>query len=85
MKISFALALGLTLPALASATYSLRPSPAPAQHTWFCTADGYDYNGVQRSISGGLKGSRPEAANDALRVCRGFYSACSVASCFQEQ
>ena len=70
----------------AQASLHLRPASETEQRqVWFCTADGYDYNGTLRQISGGLKGSRFEAAQDAERACRSFYTSCRVASCFQEQ
>jgi hypothetical protein len=86
MKLSLAIVLlGLT-PSLSFASYSIRrASTNPEPHTWFCTADGYDASGQLRSISGALKNSRTEAENDALHACMGFYTNCSVSSCFQEQ
>jgi hypothetical protein len=79
------IALLLALPLFAHASYTVQPQQPPVKHTFFCTADGYDYNGRLRSISGQLKNSELEAQQDALRVCRGFYTNCEVASCFQEQ
>jgi len=69
----------------ASASYTIRPVAAPVHHTWFCTADGYDYGGRLRSISGGLKATKRDAAREAVRACVGFYTSCAVSSCFQEQ
>jgi hypothetical protein len=83
LKSTLVLAL-LASPAFAS--INVRPAAdTVVRHVWFCTADGYDYNGTLRSISGGLKGSKGEAARDAVRACQGFYSGCRTASCFQEQ
>lgn len=70
----------------AFASFHLRPVTKDLQrHVWFCTADGVDYNEALRQISGGLKGSQLEAAQDAVGACRAFYTNCQVASCFQEQ
>jgi hypothetical protein len=71
----------------ASASYTVRPisySPAPVAHSWFCTANGYDYNGQLQSVSGGLKATESEASRDAVRACRSLFSVCRVSSCFQE-
>lgn len=79
------LVLTLLFGANAHASLTMRPVAESTPHyNWFCTADGYDYNGERRSISGGLKSSKEQAEQDALRACQGFFMACQVGSCFQE-
>lgn len=82
----------ITLAALfsanASASYTVRnvsyTSPR-VKHAWFCTADGYDYNGQRHSVSGGLKPTQQEASRDAIRACQTLFTICQVATCTQEQ
>lgn len=68
----------------ATILFSFQASAA-TPHSWFCTADGYDHDNRLRSISGRLMPTQKQAEQSALQTCRGFYMACSVRSCFQEQ
>jgi len=87
MKTLMILAASL-ISANAFASYTVRKvsyTPPSMTHAWFCTADGYDYNGQLHSVSGGLKPSQEEASRDAIRACHTMFSVCQAASCFQEQ
>jgi hypothetical protein len=72
----------------ASASYSVRPiayTPPMVKHTWFCEANGYDYNGTRHSVSGGLKPTQADATRDAIRACQALFTVCQVGTCIQEQ
>ncbi len=49
---------------------------------WFCTADGYDYEGQLQTVNGEIRPTKKAAEESALSTCRGFgYRTCMVKFC----
>lgn len=87
MKKAFlAVTMSLGLSAAALGAYFPAPQEQEKAMTkrWFCTADGYDWNGKLQQVSGDYAPTEAEAVESAVAICRSWgYGGCMARSCFQ--